>query len=108
MDIFELDPNATFVAPVALPRPGLTPVVVDFRFRHKDEEAFYAMLRDSKEKQEDSATFLARFVDGWEGDKINAAFSLDALAKLVRNYPLAAKAIFLAYQTELVGAPAKN
>ena len=108
MDIFNIDPNPTFTAPVSLPVPGGSPVVVDFRFRHMDSDAFYAMLVESREKKESSVDFLARFVDGWEGDKINAAFSMESLARLVKNYPRTAMAIFRVYESELVGAMGKN
>lgn len=108
MDIFSLDPNPTFVAPVALPRPGESPVIVNFRFRHMEEDAYYAMLRDSRDKKESPADFLARFVDGWEGDNINAAYSQEALVRLVRNYPKSSKAIFASFERELIGALEKN
>lgn len=107
-DIFTLDPNPTFAVPVSLPVPGRDPVAVTFRFRHLDSDAFYAMLTESRTQQEKAADFLARFVDGWEGEAINAPFSREALEKLTRNYPKAAQAIFLAYEQELVGALVKN
>jgi len=108
MDIFSLDPSPTFVAPVTLPVPGGAEVVVKFRFRHKDEAEFYDMLAESRAQKENFGKFLARFVDGWEGDNINAPFSLEALAKLCRNYPRAAQAIFRVYEAELIGAVRKN
>lgn len=106
--MFTIDPKPTFCLGVGLPVPGAVPVVVVFRFRHLDSEAFFAMLAESREKAESAADFLARFVDGWEGETINAAFSLEALARLVKNYPKAAKAIFAAYEGELIGALGKN
>lgn len=107
-DIFFIDPNPTFLLPVPLPVPGGVAVVVKFRFRHMDTDAFYAMLKESGELAEPAAAFLARFVDGWEGEQINAPFSLEALGKLVKNYPKAAKAIFKAFEAELIGALEKN
>ena len=78
MDIFSIDPEPTFTAPVWLPLPGKAPVKVTFRFRHMEHEAFYAMLAESSAAREKSADFLARFVDGWEGDAINAPFSRES------------------------------
>jgi len=107
-EIFRIDPAPTFIFPVALPVPGGVPVVVRFRFRHMDSEAFFKMLEESREAKEPAAEFLLRFVDGWEGENINASFSAEALGKLVKNYPKAAKAIFGAFEAELVGALEKN
>lgn len=107
-DLFTIDPNPTFTLPVPLPVPGRSPVAVTFRFRHMDREAFFAMLEESREKKESTADFLARFVDGWEGENINAAFSKESLDKLTRNYPKAGQAIFAAYEGELIGVLAKN
>lgn len=106
--LFTIEPNPTFVFPVPLPVPGGPPVEVKFRFRHMDTDAFYDMLNESRAKGEPAAEFLSRFVDGWEGEQINAAFSAEALGKLVKNYPKAAKAIFGAFEAELIGALEKN
>lgn len=106
--MFSIDPNPTFTAPVDLPVPGKPPVTVMFRFRHKDNEAYWAMLTESRAKGESAVEFLARFVDGWEGENINAPYSQETLGKLVSNYPKAAGAIFKAYEAELIGALAKN
>lgn len=106
--MFTIDPNPTFVLPVDLPVPGKPPVAVKFRFRHMDNEAYWAMLEESRQKKEPAAEFLARFVDGWEGENINAPFSAEALNKLVKNYPKSAKAIFAAFEHELIGALEKN
>ncbi len=106
--MFTIEPNPTFVVPVSLPVPGKPAVVVPFRFRHMDNDAYWAMLAESREKKEAAPEFLARFVDGWEGENINAPFSAEALGKLVRNYPKSAKAIFSAFEAELIGALEKN
>jgi len=107
-DIFQIEPNPTFVVPVALPVPGGAPVVVRFRFRHMDSDAFFEMLKASREAGEATDVFLLRFVDGWEGENINAPFSAEALTKLVKNYPRSGKAIFAAFEGELIGALEKN
>ncbi len=107
-EIFRIEPAPTFVHPVALPVPGGLPVTVRFRFRHMDGDAFFAMLAESREQKEPADAFLLRFVDGWEGENINAPFSAEALGKLVKNYPKAAKAIFAAFEAELVGVLEKN
>ena len=106
--MFTIDHNPTFTVVVMLPVPGAAPVPVRFRFRHMDGEAYLAMLAESAEKKEASAPFLARFVDGWEGENINAPYSLEALTKLVKNYPKASKAIFSAFEAELFGTLEKN
>lgn len=107
-ELFTIDPNPTFTLPVPLPVPGKSAVAVTFRFRHMDREAFFAMLTESREKQESTADFLARFVDGWEGESINAPYSKEALDKLTRNYPKAGTAIFNAFEGELIGVLGKN
>lgn len=106
--MFTLDPNPTFTIPVPLPVPGKEPVKVQFRFRHMSNEAYWQMLTESRAKGESAVDFLARFVDGWEGENINAPFSLEALGKLVGNYPKAAGAVFKAFEAELIGALEKN
>lgn len=106
--IFAIDPNPTFTLPVMLPVPGKPAVEVQFRFRHLDGDAFYSMLNESRAKGDTPAEFLARFVDGWEGENINAPFSLEALEKLTKNYPKSSKAVFMAYEAELIGALGKN
>lgn len=106
--IFTIDPNPTFVIPVPLPVPGGSPVAVNFRFRHMSVDEYRQMLDESRALNEPAPVFLARFVDGWEGEKINAPFSAEALGKLVMNYPKAAKAIFGAFEAELIGALEKN
>jgi len=108
MSLFQLEPNPTFVTSVALPVPGAAPVVVPFRFRHMDTDAFYEMLNESRAKGEPAAEFLGRFVDGWEGENINAPFSQEALTRLTKNYPKAAKVIFRTFEAELIGALEKN
>lgn len=107
-EIFTIEPNPTFVVPVKLPVPGKPPVPVKFRFRHMDEDAYKAMLKESREAGESGATFLARFVDGWEGENISTPFSIEALEKLVKNYPKAGPEIFRTFEAELVGALGKN
>lgn len=107
-DIFSLDPAPTFVVPVELPVPGKASVAVNFRFRHFDQDAYLAMLEESRQQKESAADFLARFVDGWEGENINAPFSAEALQKLCKKYPKAPARIFSAFEAELVGALEKN
>lgn len=106
--MFNIDPHPTFVVPVPLPVPGSAPVPVKFRFRHMSNDEYWAMLTESRAKGENAVDFLARFVDGWEGENINAPFSLEALGKLVNNYPKAAGAIFKGFEAELIGALEKN
>lgn len=106
--MFSLEPNPTFTAPVDLPVPGKPPVKVMFRFRHMPNDVYWAMISESKAKNESAVDFLARFVDGWEGENINAPFSLESLGKLVNNYPKAAGVIFKVYDSELIGALGKN
>lgn len=106
--MFNIEPNPVFVADVPLPVPGSAPVVVKFRFRHMGNDAYWAMLTESRAKGEGAVDFLTRFVDGWEGENINAPFSLEALGRLVNNYPKAAGAIFKAFEAELIGALEKN
>lgn len=106
--IFAIDPQPTFTLPVPLPVPGSLPVTVTFRFRHLDGDAFYSMLNESRAKGDTPAEFLARFVDGWEGENINAPFSQEALERMTKNYPKSSKAVFRAYEAELIGALEKN
>lgn len=106
--MFKLETDPTFTKDVMLLRPGERPAAVRFRFRYFEPEALAAMIRESSELGEDNPTFFARFVDGWEGKGIDAAFSQETLGQLLTKYPKNSRVIFEAFTSELLDAPIKN
>lgn len=103
--MFKLQPNPTFRAKVPISVPGQEkPQPLEMEFRHMSREAMKDYF-ESLPGQSD-AEALARIVVGWSG--VDHAYSADALAVLLDNYPSAAASIFDTYRNELFEARRKN
>ncbi|MFJ2989953.1 phage tail assembly chaperone [Collimonas sp. NPDC087041] len=95
---FKLNPNPTFKAKVDIPVPGDKKQSIEFEFKHKDKDAFKEFI-GTIEKLSDVDTILAISV-GWSG--VDADFSPESVALLVKNYHAAAQAIYRKYADELI------
>ncbi len=103
--MFKLDPNPTFWQSVRITVPGeQEPASIELQFVHKSVEDLRAWIDDAKEKN-DGAT-IRTIVRGWRG--VDAEFSEDAIARLIRNYPAAASEIFEQYLRALTESRTKN
>jgi hypothetical protein len=104
----KLQPNPTFSAKVEIPVPGQDqPEVVDFIFAHMDRDEFKAFTDPEVAAQRSDMDSLRRIVRGW-GSEVDAPFSDDALAKLIKAYHGAAYAISAKFVAELTKARLGN
>jgi len=103
--MFKLQPNPTFKAKVSITIPGQDkPALVEMEFRHMSREAVKGFFESAAGKTDAEA--LADIVVGWSG--VDQAYTSEALAVLLDNYPSAAGGIFEAFRRELFEARAKN
>lgn len=102
--MFKLQPNPTFVAPVAIPVPGAAAQEINVTFAHKGKSEIKAYL-DLATTREDIDS-LSEIVLGWDG--VDADFTRDNLAVLLDAYPGAAMALLTSWVNELGKAVAKN
>jgi hypothetical protein len=105
--MLKLTPNPTFKAKVLIPVPGDdkgTEILCTFKHMDRDTFAAYS-APDAAAKRTDAESVLGVLV-GWDG--IDAAFSPETVADLIRQYHGAAFAIVSAYAVELTKARAKN
>lgn len=102
--LFKLEPDPTFVAPVEFNVAGGKVAKFDIEFVYLDRDAFEALSERIKDKRDDE--WLPEIIRGWKGP--DAAYSVEALGKLLRNYPSAGTAIAITFRNEIFGAPRKN
>ncbi|WP_443113315.1 phage tail assembly chaperone [Herbaspirillum seropedicae] len=105
MKKLKLNPNPTFLLPVAVPVPGEaapTEIKLVVKYRNLDELQVFAT--ELSEKPLDQA--INEIVTDWEG--VDEDFSADALAKLLKNYPSVNSVILEAYFLESHKARRKN
>lgn len=103
--MFKLNPNPTFSARVPLSIPGQAkPSTVDIEYRHFSKTAIKSFFENLEGKTDAEA--LHQIIVGWKG--FDEAFSEEALAVLVDNYPTAATELFTAFRKELMEAREKN
>jgi hypothetical protein len=95
---FKLTPNPTFKAKVDIPVPGDKKQTIEFEFKHKDKDAFKEFI-GTIEKLGEVDTILG-IAAGWSG--VDAEFSADSVALLVKNYHAASSAIYRKYADELI------
>jgi len=100
---FNLNPNPTFKAKVAIPVAGGKSADIEFTFKHRSKDALKDFIDEMKEKED--LELLQDLVTGWD---IDDPFDAESLEKLVQNYPGSALAIYQAYMVEMSGARAKN
>ena len=108
--MFQLEPNPTFTAPVAIPLPGGETATVDFTFAHMGRKALQEFLADVKDLPDSEA--IRKIVTGWSGvagaDGEQLRCTAENIASLVDGYHGAALAILQTYISELTGQRAKN
>jgi hypothetical protein len=103
--MFKLQPNPTFKAKVAITVPGQDkPAMVEMEFKHMSREAVREYFENLAGKSDAEA--LAVVVVGWSG--VDEAYSQEALAVLLDNFPSAAASIFDTFRSELFEARRKN
>jgi len=103
--MFKLQPNPTFKTKVAITVAGQDkPALVEMEFKHLSREAVREFFESLGGKSDAEA--LAMIVVGWSG--VDQAYSDEALAVLLDNYPSAAGSIFETFRRELFEARAKN
>lgn len=105
--MFKLQPNPTFSAKVPLSIPGQAKpaeIEVEFKFLTRKKVAeFYERLRTESKEDADA---LAEIIVGWKG--IDEAYSPEALAMLLDNYPAASRDLFASFNRELMESRQKN
>lgn len=97
-------PNPTFKAKVEIPAAGGESIEVEFTFRHRGRKALDAFSEEIREMQDVDAIML--MVEDWSD--MGEAFSADALAEFIDDYPAAAFAVTRAYFRELLQARLGN
>lgn len=103
--MFKLQPNPTFKAKVPITIPGqAAPALVVMEFKHYTRDGVKGYFENLPGKHD--AEVLADIVVGWTD--VEEAFSREALARLLDNYPSAATAIFETFRNELFKAREKN
>lgn len=103
--MFKLQAEPTFWAKAPISVPGqAAPVPLDVEYRWLGREQLRAFLDTLAERSD--IDLLGEIVVGWKG--VDAPFSVDALARLIDQYPRAADAIFDTWRSELLEAKAKN
>lgn len=104
--MFRLQPDPTFKARVSLSVPGhAKKAEIGIEFRHLSRsqiEAFFESCRGGRT----DADALGEIIVGWSD--VDTAYSSEALAQLVDNYPLAAQELFDAFRREALQAREKN
>ena len=103
--MLKLQPNPTFKTKVSISVAG--------EARNQDIEVEFKYLSKSKIKScfeeiagKTDSDALFDIVVGWSG--VEVAYSKDALAELIDNYPSAAADMFEAFRRELLEAKRKN
>ena len=108
--MFQLEPNPTFSAPVAIPLPGGETATIDFTFAHMGRKALQEFLADVKDLPDGEA--IRKIVTGWNGvagaDGEQLRCTAEHIAALVDGYHGAALAILQTYIRELTGQRVKN
>lgn len=103
--MFKLQPKPTFKARVAITVPGETkPAEIEVEYKHMGVEQVRAFFEGLTGKQDAEA--LGEIVVGWSG--VDAAYSTEALATLLNNFPSSAAAMFETFRRELFEARRKN
>ena len=108
--MFQLEPNPTFTAPVAIPLPGGETATMDFTFAHMGRTALQEFLADVKDLPDGEA--IRKIVADWSGvagaDGKPLPSTAENIVAMLDNYHGAALAILQAYIRELTGARVKN
>ena len=108
--MFQLEPNPTFTAPVAIPLPGGETATIDFTFAHMGRKSLQEFLAAVKDLPDGEA--VRKIVTGWSGvagaDGEPLPITDENIMALLDNYHGAALAILQVYIRELTGQRVKN
>lgn len=108
--MFQLEPNPTFTAPVAIPMPGGEAATIDITFRHMGREALQRFLGRVKDMPDAEAA--EEIIADWSGvagaDGEPLPITDENITALLDNYHGAALAILQTYIRELTGQRVKN
>ena len=108
--MFQLEPNPTFTAPVAIPLPGGETATIDFTFAHMGRKSLQEFLGRVKDLPDAEA--VIDIVDDWSGvagaDGEPLPITDENIMALLDNYHGAALAILQTYIRELTGQRVKN
>lgn len=100
-----LDANPTFeVKGVKIPRPGKEPFPIDVVFHFHEAEAYVQMAREMADRP--LLELLEKLVAGW--GQVAESYSAEALGRMCRTYPKAARTLLRAFEKELYEIEEKN
>lgn len=110
--MFRITPNPTFVANVALTRPGEDAVLVSFTFRHKSKTAYKNWVARLQQGEITVPEGLHEVIESWQGVEDAAGkplpYSREALATLLEEFIPLEEEIVKAYSRTLTESRAKN
>lgn len=110
--MFDINPNPTFDAVVRLSRPGGTPGAVGFTFRHMGTRAFRDLMDEVAAGSVSDAEAVSRLIVSWDETDpehgVNAAFSREALERLLDDFPAAGLEIVTHYRQAQAEHTRKN
>lgn len=110
--MFKIIANPTFTCAVNLSVPGTdTPATLQVTFKHKTARQLSAWLVSSV-KRTDDASYLEEVVQDIaplaDANGQPLAYSRDALAQLLDQFPASGPELVMAYRKQLADARAKN
>lgn len=104
---FSLSVAPTFEATVAIPVPGKAAADVKFTFKHRDRQAFRALMDslspDSEERSD--VDLVLDIASGWD---LEEPFDAEHVGQLLDRYIGSGAAILNTYMREQTGARQKN
>lgn len=110
--MFDINPNPTFDAVVTLSRPGSAPGAVRFTFRHLGTKAFRALMDEVAAGSVSDFDAVSRLIKSWDETDpelgVNAPFSLEALEKMLDDFPAAGLEIVTQYRQAQAEHTRKN
>jgi hypothetical protein len=102
--MLKLQPNPTFKAKVSISVAGDRNQDIDVEFKYLSKTKIKTYFEDISGKSDADA--LAEIIVGWSG--VEVAYSAEALAELIDNYPSAAADLFEVFRKELMEGKRKN
>ena len=103
--MFKLQSEPTFWAAVEVSKPGKDrPERLDMEFKWLERDKLKDFLLSLEGRDDEEV--ISEIVVGWRG--VDAEFSRENLATLLRNYPQSPVAIFTTFRAEMLHAKTKN
>lgn len=104
--MFKLEVDPIFTADVSIPVPGKAPEIVPFEFRHRERDAFDALIAAWQSGERTLDDIVREIVAGWKVP--NLPFNDDALTRCFQVYPGSAHFIFGGFRKGLLEGGQKN